>query len=198
MRKVSMIMAGVALGAGAATVTLKTNIVSSSPASAAASDTYRDLNLFGDVFEKIRTDYVEKPDESKLVEAAINGMLTSLDPPFELYGRQGLSRHAGADAWRVRRPRHRGDAGRQQHQGGDADRRYPGLQGRHPVGRPDHGHRWRECLRPDPQPGGRQDARLGRHPGDAEDRARHQQGRPGFQAHARRDPDQICEVRGQG
>ena len=39
---------------------------------------YRQLNLFGDVFEKIRSDYVEKPDEQKLVEAAINGMLTSL------------------------------------------------------------------------------------------------------------------------
>ena len=47
---------------------------------AAASDTYRNLNLFGDVFEKIRSDYVEKPDEQKLVEAAINGMLGSLDP----------------------------------------------------------------------------------------------------------------------
>ena len=32
------------------------------------------------MFEKIRSDYVEKPDEQKLVEAAINGMLTSLDP----------------------------------------------------------------------------------------------------------------------
>jgi len=52
----------------------------SSGASAAAADTYRQLNLFGDVFEKIRTDYVEKPDEGKLVEAAINGMLSSLDP----------------------------------------------------------------------------------------------------------------------
>ena len=47
---------------------------------AAAADTYRQLNLFGDVFDKIRTDYVEKPDETKLIEAAINGMLTSLDP----------------------------------------------------------------------------------------------------------------------
>ncbi len=80
MRKVSLIVAGAALGAAAATVTLHTNFVSGSPARAAASDTYRDLNLFGDVFEKIRTDYVEKPDEQKLVEAAINGMLASLDP----------------------------------------------------------------------------------------------------------------------
>ena len=44
------------------------------------SDTYRQLNLFGDVFERVRADYVEKPDDSKLVESAINGMLAGLDP----------------------------------------------------------------------------------------------------------------------
>src|SRR6202034_3832867 len=43
-------------------------------------DTYRELNLFGDVFERVRADYVEKPDDSKLVESAINGMLAGLDP----------------------------------------------------------------------------------------------------------------------
>jgi carboxyl-terminal processing protease len=47
---------------------------------AADSDTYHQLNLFGDVFERVRADYVEKVDDSKLIEAAINGMLTSLDP----------------------------------------------------------------------------------------------------------------------
>src|SRR5262249_40394645 len=51
-----------------------------SAARAAATDTYRTLNLFGDVFERVRADYVEKPDDSKLVEAAINGMLAGLDP----------------------------------------------------------------------------------------------------------------------
>ena len=80
MRKVTLMVAGAALGAASATIVSHPGFLSSSPAVAAASDTYRDLNLFGDVFEKIRTDYVEKPDESKLVEAAINGMLTSLDP----------------------------------------------------------------------------------------------------------------------
>jgi len=49
-------------------------------ATAADTDTYRQLNLFGDVFDRIRADYVETPDEEKLVEAAVNGMLTSLDP----------------------------------------------------------------------------------------------------------------------
>ena len=49
-------------------------------AKAAAADTYRQLNLFGDVFERVRADYVEKPDDSKLIESAINGMLAGLDP----------------------------------------------------------------------------------------------------------------------
>lgn len=43
-------------------------------------DIYEMLDLFGDVFERVRRDYVEKPDTKKLIEAAINGMLTSLDP----------------------------------------------------------------------------------------------------------------------
>src|SRR5207302_1190210 len=38
------------------------------------------LSLFGDVFERVRSDYVEKPDDGKLVESAINGMLAGLDP----------------------------------------------------------------------------------------------------------------------
>ncbi len=45
-----------------------------------SSDTYRQLNLFGDVFERIRSDYVEEVEDSDLIEAAINGMLSSLDP----------------------------------------------------------------------------------------------------------------------
>ncbi len=49
-------------------------------AQAAAADTYRQLNLFGDVFERVRADYVEKPDDAKLIENAINGMLSGLDP----------------------------------------------------------------------------------------------------------------------
>ena len=41
---------------------------------------YEQLELFGNVFERVRSDYVEVPDDKKLIEAAINGMLTSLDP----------------------------------------------------------------------------------------------------------------------
>lgn len=42
--------------------------------------TYEQLDLFGDIFERIRSAYVEEVDEGKLIESAINGMLTSLDP----------------------------------------------------------------------------------------------------------------------
>ncbi len=45
-----------------------------------SSETYRQLNLFGEVFERVRSDYVEETGDSELIEAAINGMLTSLDP----------------------------------------------------------------------------------------------------------------------
>ncbi|NNE87043.1 MAG: S41 family peptidase [Silicimonas sp.] len=41
---------------------------------------YEQLDLFGDIFERIRSQYVEDVDEADLIEAAINGMLTSLDP----------------------------------------------------------------------------------------------------------------------
>jgi carboxyl-terminal processing protease len=47
---------------------------------ATSSDTYTQLNLLGTVFERVRTDYVEKPDDGKLIEGAINGMVSSLDP----------------------------------------------------------------------------------------------------------------------
>ncbi len=49
-------------------------------AEAANSETYRQLNLFGDVFERVRADYVEEPEDAELIDNAINGMLSSLDP----------------------------------------------------------------------------------------------------------------------
>ncbi len=51
-----------------------------SVAGAASSYTYRQLNLFGDVFERVRADYVEEVSDKDLIESAINGMLAALDP----------------------------------------------------------------------------------------------------------------------
>ena len=49
-------------------------------AASSASDTYKALNLFGDVFEQVRANYVEPVTDKKLIEYALNGMLSSLDP----------------------------------------------------------------------------------------------------------------------
>ncbi len=78
--KISLVLLGAAIGAASATLGLHPALLSSGVATAAVSDTYKSLNLFGDVFDRVRSDYVEKPDEAKLVESAINGMLSSLDP----------------------------------------------------------------------------------------------------------------------
>src|SRR6202012_1671103 len=81
MRKTSVILLSAATGAALTLfVTQPRSVMMGSSARAATSDTYRQLNLFGDVFERVRSDYVEKPDDSKLVESAISGMLSGLDP----------------------------------------------------------------------------------------------------------------------
>ena len=63
-----------------ATIGLQSALSPLAAVGATSSETYRLLNLFGDVFDRVRTDYVEKPDDEKLIETAINGMLTALDP----------------------------------------------------------------------------------------------------------------------
>ena len=81
MRKTSLVLLGAASGAALTLLAVQPHVVLvGASAKAAASDTYRQLNLFGDVFERVRADYVEKPEDSKLIETAINGMLTGLDP----------------------------------------------------------------------------------------------------------------------
>src|ERR1700722_11630806 len=81
MRKTSLIFLGAIAGAALTLLaTQPTTVFVGSSAKAASSDTYRQLNLFGDVFERVRADHVDKPDNSKLVESAINGMLAGLDP----------------------------------------------------------------------------------------------------------------------
>ena len=81
MRKTSVILLSAATGAALTLfVTQPRSVLMGSSARAATSDTYRQLNLFGDVFERVRSDYVEKPDDTKLIESAISGMLTGLDP----------------------------------------------------------------------------------------------------------------------
>jgi carboxyl-terminal processing protease len=55
-------------------------IARSQTAPAANPEIYRELDVFGEVLERVRADYVDKPDDSKLIESAIDGMLSALDP----------------------------------------------------------------------------------------------------------------------
>src|SRR6201982_173358 len=80
MRKTSIVLLSAATGAALTLFVPQPRVLMGSSARAATADTYRQLNLFGDVFERVRSDYVEKPDDGKLVESAISGMLTGLDP----------------------------------------------------------------------------------------------------------------------
>jgi carboxyl-terminal processing protease len=66
------------------------------------SETYRQLKLFGDVFERVRADYVEKVSDQKLIESAIQGMLSSLDPH---------SSYLNADSFRDMRVQTKGEFG---------------------------------------------------------------------------------------
>jgi carboxyl-terminal processing protease len=83
MRKTFLILLGAASGAALTLLATQPRLIHiglGTSAKAAAADTYRQLNLFGDVFERVRADYVEKPEDTKLIESAINGMLSGLDP----------------------------------------------------------------------------------------------------------------------
>src|SRR5919197_980817 len=82
MRKTSLVLLGAVAGAGLTLLVSQPAVmyIGAAAKAAAAVDTYRQLNLFGDVFERVRSDYVERPDDGKLVESAINGMLQGLDP----------------------------------------------------------------------------------------------------------------------
>src|SRR5579862_1425957 len=73
-------IAGACLAVGAASAPVTAWAAGDSSKETNTADTYRLLNLFGDVFERVRSEYVEPVGDEQLIEAAINGMLTSLDP----------------------------------------------------------------------------------------------------------------------
>ncbi len=91
MRKTSLIFLGAIAGAGLTFwVTQPRTVGVGSRAEAALSGTYHQLNLFGEIFEQVRVAYVEKPDDNKLVQSAINGMLAGLDPHSSYMDPNGL------------------------------------------------------------------------------------------------------------
>ena len=170
MRKTSVILLSAATGAALTLfVTQPRAVLMGSSARAATADTYRQLNLFGDVFERVRTDYVEKPDDTKLIEAAINGMLTGLDPH---------SSYMDAKSFRDMQVQTRGEFGGLGIEVTMEDGLVkvvspiddtPASQGRRHGQRHHHPSRRRSRAGPDPEPGGREDARPGQHQDQAQD-----------------------------
>ena len=81
MRKAFLVLLGGAAGAALTLLAIQTPLTAlGASASAASADSYRQVNLFGDIFERVRTRYVDKPNDAKLIESAINGMISGLDP----------------------------------------------------------------------------------------------------------------------
>ena len=80
MRKTDLVFWTFLTMTGLAGATTVFNVSQTYSANSPNSELYRQLDLFGDVFERVRSDYVEKPDDTVLIESAINGMLAALDP----------------------------------------------------------------------------------------------------------------------
>src|SRR5579863_856124 len=88
LRKTALVLLGAAAGCALVLLAAKAPPVSlgfvanaaTSATATASQETYRQLQLFGDVFEQVRAHYVDKPDDTKLIASAVNGMLSGLDP----------------------------------------------------------------------------------------------------------------------
>jgi len=81
MRKAFLVLLGGAAGAALALLAIQTPLTAlSASASTGSADSYRQINLFADIYERVRSHYVDKPDDAKLIESAVNGMLSGLDP----------------------------------------------------------------------------------------------------------------------
>ena len=91
MRKNITFLLGTATGVCLTLLVAGPQQLATAARAAVESGTYSKLNLFGDVFERVRSDYVEKPDDSKLMEGAINGMISSLDPHSRYMNAKGWS-----------------------------------------------------------------------------------------------------------
>ena len=101
---------------------LRQDLGAAPPANSA--ETYKQLNLFGEVFERVRAEYVDEVSDDTLVEVGDQRHADLARSPFELSEHEELQRHEGPDPRRVRRARDRGVDGERARQGGVADRRY--------------------------------------------------------------------------
>ncbi len=79
VRKIGLLLIGAVIG-GVSVLAVVGGLNQGTSAQAAGVSTYRQLSIFGEIFERVRSSYVTEPSEEELIESAIGGMLTSLDP----------------------------------------------------------------------------------------------------------------------
>src|SRR5580658_500380 len=84
MRKTSLLLVGAAIGAALTIIATQPILVGSDADAKTVTkpDIYKLLNMFGDAFEQVRSHYVERPNDGKLVQTAINGMLADLEDSY--------------------------------------------------------------------------------------------------------------------
>ena len=183
IRKASLLLAGVALGAIVAVTATQTRFLSGSEANRGLG---RHLSRAQPVRRRVRTgprrlrrgagrERADRIGDQRHARRA--------RPPFELPEPQELQGHAGPDQRQVRRSRDRGDHGGGGDQGRLPDRRHARLARRHPRRRSDHRARRRAHRRPQPERRGREDARAGQYPDHAYHRPRRR--REAFRRQAR-------------
>lgn len=82
MKRFYQVLIGAAAGSALSLLVVMSGVTPpvSSATAAGGSDTYRQLELFGRVYDIVRSNYVDKPDDEKLIASALNGMLSGLDP----------------------------------------------------------------------------------------------------------------------
>ena len=135
------------------------------------ADTYRLLALFGDAFERVRSDYVDPVSDQDLVAERDQRHADRPRSAFHLPERRRVSRDAGGDRGQIRRTWHRGHPGQRSDQGDQHDGRHAGVQGRD-QGRRCHHRAERQVGAVDvPEGCGRSHARGTQFEGHADDQA---------------------------
>src|SRR5215469_12858392 len=81
MRTISLVVLGAAAGASVTMLATQEHFaLAGSSTPTPTNEVYRQLNAFGNVFDRVRANYVDKPDDQKLIQSAVSGMLRGLDP----------------------------------------------------------------------------------------------------------------------
>ena len=127
VRKLSLLFAGALMGASAMSLVYG---APGSTANAAGSETYKQLAIFGDIFERVRAPVCDAAGREVAGRERHQRHADLARSAFVLHEPGSRQGHARPDQGRVRRPRHRGHDGERPGQGHHADRRYAGRQGR--------------------------------------------------------------------